>query len=367
MVMLALKVIFVSVWRVTALFRQLALLEIQMVEQEGELQKKEELLLACSLQASTSVPLPTSVQAQPAAGAATSVNLKSTTIDFSDPFIGDLIANHSVVSVIVDDIAKSKDVKVDIFAVDDTTGRLQASLTGPSEDGIAAVQQEIQLLDRQLQFDIESKTMQFSCMFAPILLSADVIKALSDLELSHHLEISVVDRSRGHLSVEEFSLHLIPKVAGRAMCLTDLDDFRRPSQPIYVNYEWKVNGKQFKNFHLGTTNSKYLSTLYCSNQTTKATITIGGNPYHADVNSLQLVNIATGEKYTLIKEYKQPVWSYETSTNTFIEHSAEDSDALENLYRYGGSYVTLAGGKYTLDLNTMQQVNIETAETRFML
>ena len=321
------------------------------------LQTQDELL--CKLRVSASVP--SQAQFPPSAGAASDVVLKSTTVDFSDRFIGRLIANHSIISAVVDDVAKSSDVTVNIFAVDDTATRVQASLTGTSQDGIAAVEKDIRLLDQQLQFDIQSKTMNLSCMFAPLLLSAEVADALAEIEQTYHVEISVLEHSRAQLTVDEFSLCLGARIAEKAMCLTDLNEFRRPSKAIHVSFEWKVNGKEFQDFPLGATVNEYLSSFYCSNQR-KATINIGGNQFTADVNALQLVKVATGEKYTLVKEYKQPVWSYAVDANTFADHSASDSSALEKLYRYGGSHITLAGSKHTLDLSTMQQINLETGE-----
>ena len=81
------------------------------------------------------------------------------------------------------------------------------------------------------------------------------------------------------------------------------------------------------------------------------------------MTTLKLIEARTDESFTLIKEVQQPVWSYCLDSKKFVAHTAADSQALENLYRYRGSFITLAGDKHTLDLTKMQQINLKTGES----
>ena len=294
-------------------------------------------------------------------GATPSVDLKSVTIDFADRMCGRLIAQHPVVSGLVDDLAKSLGVTVNVSVTEDTASLMQVTLTG-SQNGIDHMKNEILSLSTQLEFDLETQTKELHCMFAPLFLLDSVADALAEVEEAHLIEISVFEHGRAYLSVGEFSFHLKPKLAGNLLRVHDLEKFRTPTVPIIMNFNWKVKNSKDQIVALGRPAQQQLTDFYNTSKDNKTTLILNGEQFVADVSSLELIKVKTGESFTLIKEVQQPVWSYSLDSNKLVAHTAADSLALENLYRYGGSHVILAGDKHTLDLAKMQQLNLETGE-----
>lgn len=334
--------------------RKLEELQLQVLQQEDMLETQEELI--CSMQASSgAVGTSTSqTQPQPTAGSESDVDL---TVTFSDNLIGLIVAYHPVVSNVLNDFAKSNGVKVSIFSTDDKC--IKATLSG-SQTGTAQVQKEILDLDYQLQFDIETHTKKFSCMFAPLLISPTVVSALAEIEKLHHMEISIVQNSKSFISVDEFSSQLTPGDVGKPMCVTDLRQFISLEVPL--NFEWQVKNKTGQVHSLGVAANQHLNQFWNFNSGNETTFTVNGMQFVADISSLELLKVSTGETFTLIKDPQQPTWSYAIEANKFIYHEKSDSKALEKLYRYGGSFITLAGNKHTLDLVQMQQIDLKTGE-----
>lgn len=288
-----------------------------------------------------------------------SVDLKSITIDFADNMYGRLIAQHPDISGLIDDLAKSHGVTVNIALTEDTASLMQATLTG-SQNGIDHLKHEISSLSTQLKFGLETQRKELHCMFAPLFLSENIADALAEIEESHLIEISIVTHGGACLSVDEFPSHLKPK---KALCVSDLEHYRRPNIPICMNFNWKVKDHMGQIVSLDKQAQEQLTVYYYSSTDNKTTLKLSGEQFVADVTSLELIGVKTGASFTLIKEVKQPVWSYTLDTKKIVAHTAADSLVLENLYRYGGSYVTLAGDKHTLDLTNMQQINLETGES----
>lgn len=291
------------------------------------------------------------------------VDLKSITIDFANRMCARLIAQHPVVSGLVDDLARSCGVKVNITMAEDKASLMQATLTGSQKD-IDHLKNEILSLYTQLQFDLETQKKELHCMYAPLFLTERVADALAEIEESCLLEISVVEHGKAYLSVDEFSLHLKSKIAENDIMVrvTDLVGFRTTTEPILVNFEWKMKYSEDQYVPLDREVQQQLTDFFNTSKDHKITVLLKGEQFVADVTSLKLIRVKTGESFTLIREVQQPVWYYCLDTKKFVEHTAADSQALENLYRYGGSFITLAGDMHTLDLTKMQQINLSTGE-----
>jgi hypothetical protein len=333
--------------------RKLEELQLQVVQQDDTIESQEELLR--SFKASQQqVPQ----QTDPTRN----VDLKSITIDLANTMCARLIAQHPIVSGLVDDLARSHGVKVNITVTQDIASLMQATLTGSQKD-IDLLKNEILSLYTQLQFDLETQTKELHCMYAPLFLTESVADALAEIEESHLLEISVVEHGKAYLSVDEFSFRLKPKIAENNMVRgSDLVGFRTTTGPLLANFEWKVKHSGGRDVPLGREVQQQLTDFYNTSKEHKITLLLKGEQFVADVTSLKMIKVRTGESFTLIREVQQPVWYYCLDTKKFVEHTVADSQALENLYRYGGSFITLAGEKYTLDLTKMQQINLSTGE-----
>ena len=336
--------------------RQLEELQLQVVQQDDMIESQEELLH--SFQASQQ-------QAPQQLDPRSSVDLKSITIDFANKMCARLIVQHPVISGLVDDIAKSLGVTVSITVTEDTASLMQATLTGSQKD-IDYLKNEILSLNTQLQFDLITQTKELHCMYAPLFLSESVADALAEIEESHLIEISVVEHGKAYLTVDKFSLCVKTKIAESNMLrVNDLVDFRTPTEPILMNFEWKMKYRG-QYVPLGREAQQQLTDFYYtskSNDNKTNYLMLKDELFVADVTSFKLIKVKTGESFALIKDVQQPVWYYSLDGKKFVAHTTADSQALENLFRYGGSFITLAGDKHTLDLTKMQQINLNTGES----
>lgn len=332
-------------------YRELEELQLQVVQQDDMIESQEKKL---RLFQASQQHAPQQTDATPSV-----LDLKSITIDFADRMCGRLIAQHPVVSGLVDDLAKSLGVTVNVSVTEDTARLIQVTLTGSQKD-VNHLNSEILSLSTQVQFETQTKDLH--CMFAPLLISDSVADMLAEIEETHLIEITVVEHGRAYLSVDEFSLHLKPKMAGNLLRVCDLEKFRTPTVPITMNFKWKVKNSRDQIVPLSIQTQQQLTDFYNTSKDDKITLIINGEKFIANVTSLELIKVKTGESFTLIKEAQQPEWSYSLDTKRFAAHTAADSQALENLYRYGGLFVMLAGEKHTLDLAKMEQINLETGE-----
>ena len=84
----------------------------------------------------------------------------------------------------------------------------------------------------------------------------------------------------------------------------------------------------------------------------EAQFEFNGMYYTANISTMCIVEMETGVKMSLDVA---PTWSYVISEDEYVAHEAHDCESFEGMYRYGGSFVTLAGRRHTLDLSHMLQ------------
>lgn len=303
------------------------------------------------------------MQPQPPVGNASTVDTMSITVDFPDELIGSLVTGHPVIASVVDDLAKSSGVAVNFYVSDgeDAPGCIKATLSG-TPGGVVQVEKEILDLQHRLHIDIETKFQELSCIFAPLLLTANVVRSLNEIEESYLIEISVSQSSKACLLVEEFSSHINQNGEGKPLRVIDLKEFMTPKVPIYINFKWMMKDETGQLFALSKGINEHLNKFYNTSRGDETRFMMNGEQFIANVSSLEVTDTRTGYKWTLVQESQQPTWSYTIDANTFIDHEVSDSEALESLYRYGGSFIMLAGNKHTLDLSAIQQIDLQTGE-----
>ena len=268
-----------------------------------------------------------------------------------------IIAQHPKISGKLLDYAKSHGVEIHFTEAE---SNIKATLSG-IPDAFEDVQTNLVSLDHQLQEMIGIKYEQMHCAILPLLLDSRVSKALADIESKYHVEICVADNTGAVISVKKFIPLLQSECADRSLLTVHLTDISVPSEYINVVYSWKVkNDRGNKIIVLPSQVNKYLNKTFFIDKKDEAKFEFNGICYTANVSTMCIVEMETGVKKSLDAEVVAPTWSYIISEDEYVAHEVRDCESLEGMYRHGGSFVTLAGSRHTLDLSHMQQIDLET-------
>lgn len=266
-----------------------------------------------------------------------------------------LIARHPKILCKVTDYAKSLGVEV---TFGDTESNLQAAISGSSE-AVADVQTYLSSLDHQLQAMITVKYLQCHCTVLPLLLDSSVSKALTDIELKYHVEICIADNSGKLASVRDFIQLLQSECCDKSLMTCDLQNISVPD--VYINnYNWKAVNGEGSIVALPKPVNQYLNTMFFTEKKDEAKFEYDNKHYTANVLLMRITEIETGVEMTLDVDFVPPSWSYAISDSDYVTHELQSSCDLENMFRYGGVSITLAGSRHTLDLSKMHQIDLET-------
>ena len=268
-----------------------------------------------------------------------------------------IIAQHPQISSKLIDYAKSHGVQIHFTKVE---SNIQATLTGIPE-AFTDIQSNLLSLDHQLQEMLDIRYQQMHCAILPLLLDPRVSKALEDIELKYHIEICITDSTGTVVSIKQFIQLLQSECADRLLLTNDLKNISVPDVHINFVYSWKVtNDAEDKVIVLPSLVNDYLNKAFFVDQKEEAEFEFSGMNYTTNVSMMCITEIETGVKMNLEVDLVYPSWSYAISDDEYITHEANDSGSLEDMYRYGGAFITLAGSRHTLDLAHMQQIDLET-------
>ena len=130
------------------------------------------------------------------------------------------------------------------------------------------------------------------------------------------------------------------------MLTADLKDI---SEHIDVVYSWKVkNDRGDKVMVLPSLVNNYLNKTFFIDKKDEAKFEFNDICYTANVSTMCITEMETGVKMSLDVEIVAPTWSYVISEDEYVAHEVHDCESLEGMYRYGGSFITIAGSRHTL-------------------
>ena len=275
--------------------------------------------------------------------------------------ISRLIARNPRVSRKLIDDARLSGVEVQF---NETELCYQALLYGADQQAQSIIQTQLQSLDRELQTKLEISYQQMHCAILPLLLDPNVSKVLADIEMKHHVSIHIADNCGTIASIGDFIRflhHSLESCDGKLLTTADLKNISAPAVHINVNYIWKVKNEGAE-LSLPNPVNKYLNDTFFTKKLDIAEFEFNGRHYVANVSLMSIREVETGLEMVLNLESVPPQWSYAISDEEFVSHEPQDSSEIENMFRYGGSSITLAGSKHMLDLKTMHQVDLETGQ-----
>ena len=134
--------------------------------------------------------------------------------------------------------------------------------------------------------------------------------------------------------------------ANKLLLTVDLKNISVPSEYINVAYSWKVkNDRGDKIIVLPSQVNKYLNKTFFIDKKDETKFEFNGMCYTANISTMCIVEMETDMRTSLDAEVVAPTWSYIISEDEYVAHKARGCESLEGiiLYRYEGSFVTLAG------------------------
>ena len=279
-------------------------------------------------------------------------------IALPNTLVSRLISLHPHISQKLIAYAKSCDVKV---YFNQTESCYQALLYGDNPQAFENVRHQLSSLDRQLQTKLEVNYQHMHCAILPLLLDRRISNALTEIEMQYHVSIHIANKCGTIASIDDFVQLLHSESDGRLLTTADLKNISTPDTRIPVDYKWIVKNES-GDIALPDPVNKYLNEMFFSRNVDNADFEYNGMHYTANVSLMCIREVETGVQMGLDIETVPPLWSYAISDSDYVAHEVQDSIEIENMFRYGGSSITLAGSKHTLDLKTMHQIDLETGQ-----
>ena len=231
----------------------------------------------------------------------------------------------------------------------------QVVLSG-SPQGVAYVHNEISTLTSQAKRDIKAH-----CMLLPILLSHQARDVITIIRERCGIEVNLATISGTFQPIQYIiqagcQIHLLQKMQVRAYLI--------PSASLPELYTWSFINKHSILEPLPASVNELLNNWYRLQISGQEQFQFNGVPYIADLSAMTLMDTVSGETVSLYKESQSPYWSFaQDQQQDFLNFVRSDSDAVESMYRYGGSNITLSGVNHLIDFTSMHQMSLSTGKT----
>ena len=292
-----------------------------------------------------------STTATTAATATTASTEMKSVINFQSELIGRTLLLDPNVSKRIDLVARLHGVTV----CADVPVYSQAVLSG-SPQGVASVHGEISTLTCQVKRDVKAH-----CMLIPILFSLQAREVLSRISQNYGIEVSLIGPSRTFLPI-----HCLIKACQQIQLLqkVHVKDYLIPLVSISKFYTWAFMNEHSQLEQLPSTINKLLNNRYSLNIGGQESFQVGDVPYIADLSAMTLIDARSCKAVSLHKEPQPPCWLYSLDEHhrQFLNYVQSEANALESMYCYGGSSITLSGVNNLVEFISMRQVNLDTGK-----
>ena len=231
----------------------------------------------------------------------------------------------------------------------------QVVLSG-SPQGVAYVHNEISTLASQAKRDIKAH-----CMLLPILLSHQARDVITIIRERCGIEVNLATISGIFQPIQYIiqascQIQLLQKMQVRAYLI--------PSASLPELYTWSFINKHSILEPLPASVNELLNNWYRLQISGQEQFQFNGVPYIADLSAMTLMDTVSGETVSLYKESQSPYWLFaQDQQQDFLNFVRSDSDAIESMYRYGGSNITLSGVNHLIDFTSMHQMSLSTGKT----
>ena len=248
----------------------------------------------------------------------------------------------------------AKQHNVTVSAMPDNLSQVVISGSPP---GVAFVHNEISTLASQAKRDIKAH-----CMVLPILFSQQAKEMIAMVGERYGIEISVVTTAGLFHPIHDVLIQANDQI--QLLQKVQASNYLIPLVSISEPYTWSFINKLSALVPLPAYVNELLSNWYCLQINGQKQFQFDDRLYIADLTAMMLVDTTSGETVFLHKEPQQPYWSFAPDQQReCLNFVQSESEAIEFMYRYGGSSVALSGVNHLIEFNSMHQLNLSTGKT----
>ena len=209
----------------------------------------------------------------------------------------------------------------------------------------------------------ECLKVRLHCSCFPLILVPGVVE---EVQTSYGVRTEINRRSSGSATISDLRTSF-RKISDPMLKILSIKDYVNSVRPVVVEFQWKAIDDQgeFKPVHDRV--NWYLNNAYYLSGERQETFMHDSRNYIVNFRShpSTLTDRSTGVVRQLKRKPNPPQWSYSLPENGgFAPHSRQDSESIEQMFRYGGDHVVLAGIKHTINFTSsaMFQIDLETGE-----
>ena len=235
--------------------------------------------------------------------------------------------------------------------------KLSQVMVSGSPQGVAYVHNEINTIVSQSKRDIKAH-----CMVLPILFSQQARDVVTITREQYGIEVSLVTTSDQLHPVQDVILQASNQI--QLLQKVQANTYLIPLVSIPQLYTWSFVNKLSALVPLPAYVNELLSNWYCLQINGQKQFQCDDRLYIADLSAMTLTDTTSGETASLYKKLQPLCWSFAPyQKGDFLNFVQSESEAIEFLYRYGGSSISLSGLNHLMEFNSMHQLNLSTGKT----
>lgn len=211
----------------------------------------------------------------------------------------------------------------------------------------------------------ESTQVNLPCSYFPLTLVPGIV---DEIQTTYGVNFNIQRvQPPGLFSITEVRTLLYEFCSQPMLEIKGIKDYVTSLRPIVIEFQWEANDDQGQFRQVQERVNWFLNNAYYLSESRQESFIHDSTNYLIDFrfNPATLTKTNTGVTHLLKKTPKPAVWSYSLPENIgFVSHSEKDSEAIEQMYRYGGDHIVLAGIKHTVNFESsaMLQIDLETGE-----
>lgn len=279
-------------------------------------------------------------------------SIKSTiqmSLKLPNALVMQILTSNSKFKSEVDKISKACGVSLEMIE-SDSTSKILGSVVN-----VKQAEREISTLACQAHQNITKRSFTLKCMHVPLFATPKTVSDTQDIEKKHCVQLSVVPQSGTPVSIEQFSMSIRSAESDTPVQITKLSEFVSTSH----EYIWYADNDDAEPQPLHLSLNNLLNSLYSPSDQKSFEFSHEGKQYVADFSAMILMEKSTGVKRAIRKH--PPEWYYYKSEEFgYVPHEGLECKAIENMLQQGGSTILeVEGRQYSIDLDNMVQIDLE--------
>ena len=235
-------------------------------------------------------------------------------------------------------------------------------LSGNCQDTLCRLKEMIENIAMQMESIIISELLPIHSMYFPMIGNPVVAEAVRAVEKEHLVAVSILQMSGNPMRISKLATAL--NSSSRLVQICDLVNYIIPCTPTPNRMVWVAQQEaQGGTMSIRPDLNRYLNDCYYNQQSDRTEFTLNGVQYVVDFQTDTIKEVSSSTVLQLSKRPQPISWSYFLGPDVgYVAHEPHDSEAIEQMYQYGGDHVMLAGIKHTFnfDPTSMCQIDLTT-------